>query len=310
MSFFDNMLQLNNSFLLIALIIIAIICIYLLYSNLTKSGETASLKNGLSVLVQQNKKRDEIINFLLERIENLEHNVVPTQIQAAKTETHNKDDIEDIFEMSNTTLAYTSAEEVDNILKSINTLNPVDAISSNKDVDGTDINGSFIGDPTHNEPEYQNSIETEINKVDENTNTVFTGLQGQCDATDLIPNECVPDVELELNVGSVVSTTESNDFSELESEFSGLLNDGNLHVEQSQVQMPHNEEDLVSALLDIDEESLAGDHEFDLNTVPKSKEKLNSQYTVKQLKGLARQLNLKSKGNKTELINRISEKLK
>ena len=126
MSLFDNMLDLNNSFLLIALIIIAVICIYLLYSNLTKSGETVSLKSGINALIQQNKKRDEIINFLLERVENLEHNVPPAQILPAEQTpvTHSipviADDIDDVLSSVEQPVINTaSASEVEDILESI-----------------------------------------------------------------------------------------------------------------------------------------------------------------------------------------------
>ena len=284
MSLFDNMLDLNNSFLLIALIIIAVICIYLLYSNLTKSGETASLKSGINALIQQNKKRDEIINFLLERVENLEHNVPPAQIlPAAQTPvTHSipviADDIDDVLSSVEQPVINTaSASEVEDILESI-------------------------------------------------TNTVCTGIESpaQCNATASTSFSGPPEVGLKLNVGGTHTEQQLEDttnnsvtepiseFPELESEFEGLLTTTDV-VEPEAAPSSEPEvavsNDLVSALLDADEESLAGDHEFDLSTVPKGKDKLNAQYTVKQLKALSRQLKLKSKGNKTDLINRIYEKL-
>ena len=300
MSLFDNMLELNNSFLLIALIIIAVICIYLLYSNLTKSGETASLKSGINALIQQNKKRDEIINFLLERVENLEHNVTLAQILPVEQTpvTHSipviADDIDAVLSSVEQPVINTaSASEVEDILESI-------------------------------------------------TNTVCTGIESsaQCNATASTSFSGPPRVGLKLNVGGthteqqLEATTNNSvtepisEFPELESEFEGLLtisevvepevapsSDPEVAPSSDPEVAPSSEpevapsSDLVSALLDADEESLAGDHEFDLSTVPKGKDKLNAQYTVKQLKALSRQLKLKSKGNKTELINRIHEKL-
>lgn len=267
MTLFDNMLELNNSFLLIALIIIAVICIYLLYSNLTKSGETASLKSGINALIQQNKKRDEIINFLLERVENLEHNVTPAQIlPVAQNPIMNSnpviaEDIDDVLSSAEQPVITTaSAAEVEDILDSItNTKNEHSVVAE----DVTDIH-----------------IEQQL---EDTTNNIVTA--------------------------------PISEFPELESEFEGLLTTTDLDVNESttnpvgQEDAPVVSNDLVSALLDADEESLAGDHEFDLSTVPKGKDKLNAQYTVKQLKALSRQLKLKSKGNKTELINRIYEKL-
>ena len=265
MSIFDNMLELNNSFLLIALIIIAVICIYLLYSNLTKSGETASLKSGLTALIQQNKKRDEIINFLLERIENLEHNTVvpsaaPVGIESlqetvyASTNVESKhDDIDDILSAANVeqTQVATSSEVLD-ILESID-------------------------DEQSHEPENIAEAQTElpIHEQHEQTVPVIHVEAEQHEQT--VPVIHVEDEQQPTHVTPVNEM--HNEFQELESEFDGLM------MEQNEPTPVSN--DLVSALLDADEESLAGDHEFDLTTVPKSKDKLNAQYTIKQLKTLS-----------------------
>lgn len=312
MTIFDNMLELNNSFLLIALIIIAVICIYLLYSNLTKSGETASLKSGLTALIQQNKKRDEIINFLLERIENLEHTIVPsaapvgTELQATGlTESEPKhDDIDDILSTINNSYIPSSAvKDVVDILGSI-------IISNAKDNAASENMGLMVQDvdttATHVEPETQvpptlnsNSTSGEVEfDVDAAAETVPAELHETEQQQLHTSTDPVIQNVSEYHDGPV---SEAGEFHELESEFDGLM------IEQNESTPTNN--DLVSALLDADEESLAGDHEFDLTTVPKSKDKLNAQYTVKQLKALSRQLKLKSKGNKTELINRICEKL-
>ena len=298
MTLFDNMLELNNSFLLIALIIIAIICIYLLYSNLTKSGETASLKSGITALIQQNKKRDEIINFLLERVENLEHNVTPSQVlpvvQTPKdiTNTVTVDDIDDVLLSAEQSIATTvSAVEVADILGSINIAEQVTHDTVEDNTVCTDIESSV----PHNTTDVTPSI------------CVTDTPQAEPVLTEVVHVEnIIPPPENASSVSGNTVSEQVSEFAELESEFDGLLTTEN--VTQHNVIEPIAG-DLVSALLDADEESLAGDHEFDLTTVPKAKDKLNAQYTVKQLKALSRQLKLKSKGNKTELINRIYEKL-
>ena len=292
MTLFDNMLELNNSFLLIGLIIIAVICIYLLYSNLTKSGESASLKSGINALIQQNKKRDEIINFLLERVENLEHNVTPVQnLPVSQNSVANipvTDDIDEVLSsVEQPILNAASAEEVEDILDSINTTE--------------NATYATVEDNTHQiENQPTEPVMPEV-QVENTSNKTYTD---------------------ESSVSNTVSEQVS-EFPELESEFEGLLTTADVSDPEaaptSEPEAAPSSEpeatvgtlsnDLVSALLDADEESLAGDHEFDLSTVPKGKDKLNAQYTVKQLKALSRQLKLKSKGNKTELINRIHEKL-
>lgn len=337
MTLFDNMLELNNSFLLIALIIIAVICIYLLYSNLTKSGETASLKSGITALIQQNKKRDEIINFLLERVENLEHNVTPPQILPVAqdplvvTNTVTVDDIDAVLDSVEQPVVNTvSSADVEDILESINTTETVD----NAIVDVNTVQTLHAESVLLSE-DVKQCEELMIPLTLKSDVTVYTGIESSVPnvnstATAATSNlrarhSSIGAMDLEFSVGgtSVGQTVEDsaqdesvsitnlapeqlNDFSELESEFDGLLTTEN--VTQHNVTEPVAG-DLVSALLDADEESLAGDHEFDLSTVPKGKDKLNAQYTVKQLKALSRQLKLKSKGNKSELINRIYEKL-
>ena len=60
--------------------------------------------------------------------------------------------------------------------------------------------------------------------------------------------------------------------------------------------------DLVSELGDLDPT-------IDYTSVPKDKKKLTSGYTAKQLKSIARHFGVKSRGTKTELVNRIFDKM-
>jgi hypothetical protein len=60
--------------------------------------------------------------------------------------------------------------------------------------------------------------------------------------------------------------------------------------------------DVVSELGDLDPT-------IDYTSVPKDKKKLTSGYTAKQLKSIARHFGVKSRGTKTELVNRIYDKM-
>lgn len=349
MTFFDNMLELNNSFLLIALIIIAVICIYLLYSNLTKSGETASLKSGLTSLILQNKKRDEIINFLLERIENLEHTVVPQQ-NTVVTASINKSDNISVDPILNSNMSVNDKEY--DVLESNNSLYPVtpgDDVKNSNDFDtilsAADLN---LGSTRVANSKEVNDILDSMNNPD---TVSSTELQARSNPTTSNLNSSIQDVDTEAEsfVTNPVQTNNeavNTEFQDLESEFDGLLNDptvynvGDTECPELQAQgdvtqiirpsedglkysvqleqntsniqgheLNVNGQDLVATLLDADEEPVVGDNEIDLSSIPKNKDKLNVQYTVKQLKSISRQLKLKSKGNKTELINRIYEKL-
>jgi hypothetical protein len=60
--------------------------------------------------------------------------------------------------------------------------------------------------------------------------------------------------------------------------------------------------DLVSELGELDPT-------IDYTAIPKDKKKLTSGYTAKQLKSIARHFGVKSRGTKTELVNRIFDKM-
>ena len=59
----------NPSFLLAGLVILALTSIYLLYLHLTKSHDINGLTGTVKALINQNRKRDEVVNFLLVKME-------------------------------------------------------------------------------------------------------------------------------------------------------------------------------------------------------------------------------------------------
>ena len=75
------MVEINNTFLLAGLVIVAVTCIYLLYVSFNKPDIT-SFKNTINNMVQQNKKRDDIVNFLLDKVQNLNKLVSSLQQQS------------------------------------------------------------------------------------------------------------------------------------------------------------------------------------------------------------------------------------
>ena len=68
-------MNLNSNFLLIGLILVSITCIYLLYININRSNETDSIKQNIKVLISQNKKRDEILNYVIDKLDTLNNTV-------------------------------------------------------------------------------------------------------------------------------------------------------------------------------------------------------------------------------------------
>lgn len=268
MGFFDNMLEINNNFLLIGLIVVAITCIYLLYSNLTKVNDSASLKTTINNLIQQNKKRDEIINFLLERIENLEHGLPKLTDNSG---------IDNSQPLNNETVT----TELDDLLDNIEQ-EPSQTVPATELTDLLNI---------INTPETEN-VNMEIREPS-------TG----------IPAADVNIAEVTPSIAEEVATVPELSLDDLETEFEGMFNNmpaTNPEVEQDiQSQSATQDIDIVSVVLEADDIGNMADYEINIADVPKSKDKLNAKYTVKQLKQIAQKMNLNSKGNKTDLVERI-----
>ncbi len=263
---FENLIQINNSFLLIGLIIVAITCIYLLYSNLTKTNETTSLRTTVLNLIQQNKKRDEIINFLLERIENLEH-VLPGPPEPTLT--------------INTGAGMSTTAEPINDLDDI--FDSAIAVQSSSAVDMA-----------------QSSADMAQSSAD----------MAQTSAVDMAQTSTVVDE---------IVPTQHGEFDDLESEFTGLLENDVQQVPVPEIKVDEcvvdtksevSNADIVSSILEsADDIGLMSDVEINMSEVPKDKKKLNSKYNMKQLKTIAHKLALKTSGTKIELVDRVYSKL-
>jgi hypothetical protein len=78
-------MNLNSNFLLIGLILVSITCIYLLYVNINRSNETDSIKQNIKVLISQNKKRDEILNYVIDKLDSLNTTVTTNQPHTTNT---------------------------------------------------------------------------------------------------------------------------------------------------------------------------------------------------------------------------------
>lgn len=65
---FEN-IEIGTNYLVIGLIVLALVCIYLLYTSLTAGSQYSGLKKNINDLILQNKKRDEIIHFLVGQVQ-------------------------------------------------------------------------------------------------------------------------------------------------------------------------------------------------------------------------------------------------
>ena len=290
MGFFDSMLEINNNFLLIGLIVVAITCIYLLYSNLTKVNDSASLKSTINNLIQQNKKRDEIINFLLERIENLEH-ALPKLTDESGPATTTLDNNGPV------------TNELDDLLDNI-VPEPIQTVPANELTDLLESIHSPEMEPISQDTTRAHDIAT--------------------DSLDAVPAAAVVESAPTQVHGdwarNTVSTVEIQatpaklqEFSmdDLETEFEGMFDNVNMNIANPEVEQEVQSQsgvpdvDIVSVILEADDIGNMADYEINVADVPKSKDKLNAKYTVKQLKQIAQKMNLNAKGNKTDLVERI-----
>jgi hypothetical protein len=76
---FENI---DINYIVIGLIVLTLVCIYLLYNSLSSGGDSLELKKHINELVLQNKKRDEIIHFLVNQVQLLQSQPPITEITA------------------------------------------------------------------------------------------------------------------------------------------------------------------------------------------------------------------------------------
>lgn len=63
--------NINPTFLLAGLVILGLTCIYLLYLHLSRTHDLNTVTSTVNALIQQNRNRDEVVNFLLTSLESL-----------------------------------------------------------------------------------------------------------------------------------------------------------------------------------------------------------------------------------------------
>jgi len=258
------MIEISNTFLLVWLVVLALICIYLLYMSLTRNNEADTLKSSITNLVRQNKKRDELINFLMERVETLT-NAVNTLALPAQPETNSNNN-------NNLTEKYIDTEPLSNNIepeKIINEINLDDVLNSI----------SLPHKPNH-----------DINHDHLNH--------------DQLVQNTPSDVPKQLNMSEFPEEIGN-------SEFGDKLNTQTQQINLDDVleSMPttFKDDDLISTILGADESaSQLGDE--DHTKEPPGKIRLLGM-NVKQLKQIAKDMNIKSRGNKTDLVEGIWSKM-
>jgi hypothetical protein len=276
------MIDISNTFILVWLVVLAIICIYLLYMSLTRNNESDTLKASLANIVRQNKKRDELINFLMERVETLTNAVnglqhAPVHVPAEPVQPDGNYTIEPHVPLDTHTPFDTQAQldmhdvSLDDVLNSI--------------------------PPASNLEETITESNVQEAQPDTNTNTTVNHIPVES----LLEESSLVTVDEPMHLDAPISPAKS-------------VQNLNLDDVLNSVPTTVREDDLISTILGADDSAsnyggdvALGAH-VDIQSLSGDKIRLMGM-NVKQLKQIAKDLNIKSRGNKTELVDNIFEKL-
>ncbi len=261
--------------------------------SMTRNNESDSLKSSIANLVRQNKKRDELINFLMERVETLTNAVntlaLPASIPSPETDSNERipdhtssqqtEQFEqsEQFEQANDTMAVNNPE----ILKQVTELSLDDVLNSIQSVQLDAVTPPTIVNIAQSES-HQNE---------------------------------------ELEVSEFANTTSNlHDNTGISSPVKQPISNLNLDDVLNSIPTTYKDDDLISTILGADDSASNhgdynmhshGDYNMHSNTdhsdVPPEKLKLLGM-SVKQLKQIAKDMNIKSRGNKNELVDLIWEK--
>lgn len=287
------MVEINNTFLLAGLIIVAVTCIYLLYVSFNRPDMT-SFKNNISNVVQQNKKRDEIVNFLLDKVQGLNKLVTNLQKQCQScvpsggvvqqsvvldnTNAIVPENVNDLMEQLNEGLSeevnveqQLTPEDLQKLQKmsSINS-NVVDQINNIEVVEETGELGVLEGSEFMNVGDSE--FETVMNIVQNSTTSSEKSMTENVDVEDIVEDLSPKDVK-EL-AEEVVNDIVDNVMEELE---------------ESKL----SQEDLSY-----------------LRSLPQKKGDFAEAYNVKDLREICKRFNLGTYGRKVEVAERILKLLK
>lgn len=297
------MIEISNTFILVWLVVLAIICIYLLYMSLTRNNESDSLKTTIGNLVRQNKKRDELINFLMERVETLTGAVNTLTLPAT-----NINNLQE--QMSNTTYSSNHLEET-------TVQQPLQ--EEQHTTDNTGFQSQFLG--TEGTQETQNDpSQTQVNlrelSLDDVLNSIIVPNHVEQHTTQLTQQSGFPEEIAHSMVSGENSHANNLATNNIPTTEIDLTNNEitikqvpvlNLDDVLNSIPTTFKDDDLISTILGADDS--ASQHcEEDHTNLPAGKIRLLGM-NVKQLKQIAKDMNIKSRGNKTDLVDSIWAKM-
>lgn len=283
------MVEINNTFLLAGLIIVAVTCIYLLYVSFNRPDMT-SFKNNINNMVQQNKKRDEIVNFLLDKVQGLNKLVSNLQQQfQSNVPSENGGVVQQSVVMDNTSSV--QPENVDDLMEQLNEgLSeefPVEQQLSPGDLQRLQEMSNEVGVEVVDEPVVEVIDEVGVEVVDESEfinmgDSEFETVMNIVQNTTHSPYEPMTD---NVVVENIVEDVSPVDLEELAEEVV---------------------EDVVDNVMEeLEESKLSAEDLSYLRSLPQKKEDLAEAYNVKDLREICKRFSLGTYGRKVEVAERI-----
>ena len=200
---FENI---DNNYIVIGLIVLTLVCIYLLYNSLNSGGDSIELKKHINELVLQNKKRDEIIHFLVNQVQLLQSQPPITEITTHEPFINDvtSSQQEGVNNVNNTEINTDDMAKLDELLEADFTTTPVNDndVVDNDVVNDNDTNmeSSDIthGDETVHDEGLSNDEEAN-SSADDNTNEEETsGSEEEALVNSILSNDKLPPKDKDL----------------------------------------------------------------------------------------------------------------
>ena len=269
----------DNKSILLGLVVLTLSCIYLFYLNHTKYQELDELSNEVNKLKLLNNLTQTKLLEMIDKDKSLVSNNVNENQQP-------------LLNNNVTPLTKENIETFENI----NNSNNENLELSNDDIHNIDnLNVIEINEEMSDENEEVNEEEVEqveqVEQVEEETHSNSNELE-ELDVEELViePNEVLVSESNDLN-GELNLDDLGDEGSELNLNFD--------NIEEVNNALPEGE--ILDNNEQINEETIEEDNQLNINNV--------DSMTIKELKVVAKNMNLKIKGNKEEIINRIKDNI-
>ena len=298
------MLEINNTFLLAGLVIVAVTCIYLLYASFNRPDVT-SFKNTINNMVQQNKKRDEIVNFLLDKVQGL--NNLVTKLHTTLSPNINVVGGVDTQQFTNTEELYPNGEvleeeqqeTVDDLMSHIDEVMSEEPNTGIQELTEEDLQQLHQMGAETMDTETMNTetmVMNTTNSVEHNAeNTTLDDVLAESEF--MVEGESEFETVMNIVQNGSVQSSDTQEVEEVVQDVS--MNE--LNVMASEMV----EEVVDNALEKVEGPSLSEEDMEFLRGLPQNKDDLASAYNVKDLKDLCKRFDVGTYGRKVELAERI-----